>query len=181
MAAARRADAAAPIDHVLSVAEVQAWMKTAQCGDRLRYAQGRQLVRGETARLMRTLQDSGEVKLFQPRSASGDGFDYLAIRNRVKVETQRPAPRVQAGPVLDETTSAIFLMLKTAARLRYRCPSDGDMAKQFGKSRNQVGWSIRKLVDLKLIEKRIEPTPVDSKFRVVRIIQSGHETAGPKS
>lgn len=169
----------APIDWVLPPAEVEAWMKRAQCGDRLRYGQGRQLVRGETSKLMRTLAASGDVHLFQPRSATGDGFDFLAVRNRVKIEVPPKPPRGQVGPVLDPVTNALFLKLKSVARTGERCPSDAALAKALGVTRNQIGWSLRKLVDLKLIDKRIEATPKDPKFRVVRIIDSGRETAVP--
>lgn len=190
MAAARRAGpsilsdpslrvVSAPIDWVLTCQEVEDWMKQARCGERLRYGQGRQLVRGATSALMRRLADAGDVHLFQPRSASGDGFDFLAVRNRIKVEVQHKAPRIQAGPALDPNSSALLLKLKTVARLGDVCPSDKQLGLALGLTRDQVKWSLKKLVTADLVATRIEPTARHPKFRVVRIIASGRETKGP--
>lgn len=152
--------------------QVDQWLKRARPGEVLVYAHGPSLIQGAAAARIRALIKSDDViPLPQRRSADG-GFDYRVVRNRVR--TVRNAPvRLDAG-----MRGVLDLLTEAAAQGR-RCPSDADMGARLGGTPDQVKWAVRRLVAGKWIETRIVGTPRNSKFRVVRILSTGAETALP--
>lgn len=173
-----RATPAGPVvatSSVLSVAEVNRWLAASQPGERLIYARGPVLLRGDTTKRLRDLADAGEVALFQPRSKDQPGFDYLAVRQLVrrrrKVRSAAVAPDLVMLAVLD--------LLRSAAKRGARCPTDAEMAVRLGLREPQIHWRVRKLVVIGAIATRIVSTPSTPKYRIVTIVSSGRETKGP--
>lgn len=156
-------------------AAVERWLKNSRAGDKLVYNHGHIMLDPLLAEKMDTLQAQGEVCLTRKRTADG-AFDYLAIRNRVRVVLARPSA---VAAILDAAMNALFLRLKASARLGERCPSDAALGTAIGITKPQVKWAMRKLVDAGLIHTRLIPTTTESKYRVVTIVESGLETRLP--
>ncbi len=160
---------------VLSVAEVKTWLAASRSGERLVYARGPLLLRGDTTKLMRDLADAGDVHLFQVRSTDQPGFDYLAVRQLVR----RPKARNAADPAPDLQMLAVLDLLRQAARAGVRCPTDAALADRLDLRVPQVQWQMRKLVALGAIATRTEASLATPKWRIVTILPGGRETAGP--
>lgn len=160
----------------LTLAAVEAWLADAKQGDTLTYAHGPTLVRGAAAEHLRRLESDGEVVLCQKRS--GAGFDYRAIRNRVRVVTQRSERLAPAG-LLTPLMRDLLVLIEAAARQGKRCPSNSDLAKGLGVPEEGAKWHLRKLASAGIIRTRIVPAPGEPKFRIVEIVGSGLQTASP--
>ena len=160
----------------LTLAAVDRWLGSAKQGETLTYAHGPSLVRGAAAEHLRRLEQQGEVILCQKRTDPG-GFDYRAIRNRVRVVRARPVkPRRTIEPLQRD----LVVLLEASARQGRRCPSNPDLAQALGITVEQVKWEMRKAASAGLIRTRLVPAPGDPKFRVVAIVGSGLETAPPE-
>lgn len=156
----------------LTEADVDAWLRGSRQGDVLVYAHGPSLIQGAAAARVRVLIDSHEVIALPQRRAGDGGFDYRIARNRVRTVTERP-------PVCDPHMMAVLLVLQDAAAAGERCPSDADMGARTGLSAEQVKWQLRKLQSGKFIQRRFVPIPGDPKYRVVKVVATGAETAMP--
>lgn len=167
-AAARRA---AVESWTVTEADIDAWLKTAQVGDLFVYCHGPQLVQGAAAARVRALAAAGEVIPHNKRADDG-GLDFFVRRNRVRVVTHR-------APVCDPCMLAVLVVLQEAAQDGRRCPSDADLAQAVDLSADQVKWHLKKLEQARFIARRCAPTRGDNRFRVVKIIATGMETAGP--
>jgi hypothetical protein len=171
IASSRRA--AAVESWTVTEAELEAWLKTARVNDTFVYCHGPALIRGAAAALVATLAKDGEIIPHNRRAADG-GLDFFVRRNRVRVTTQRP-------PVCDRMMMAVLMVLQDAAQDGRQCPTDADIAADVDQSADQVKWQLKKLEQAKFIERRTVPAPGkgNAKFRVVKIIATGCETAGP--
>jgi hypothetical protein len=156
-----------------TAADVEAWLKRAKPGDRFVYATGPTLIQGAAAALVRKLRDAGEIASHNQRNRHSNVLEYVAIRNRVRVVTQRP-------PVCCPNMMAVLVELQEAAQAGARCPSDSEIGDRAGLTSGQVKWQLEKLEAAKMIERRNVPAPGDSRFRVVKVIATGAETAGPQ-
>lgn len=160
----------------LTLVQVERWFKAAAPGDRLVYAHGPQLVDGAAAARIRELATTEEVLPFQRRHEDG-GFDYVAMRSRVRIV--RPS-RTEADLVLaDGAANRIFLRLKEQARRGERCDSDAALAALAQVTTDQAKWRLRRLTSAGLISTRVVSVPTDPKYRVVTICATGCETALP--
>ncbi|HVM38319.1 MAG TPA: GntR family transcriptional regulator [Sphingomicrobium sp.] len=155
------------------------WLRSSKPGDRLTYAHGPYLVATELAARVRGLIDGEEVHHRRYRADDG-AFDYVIIRNRVRVALP-PRPRRDTAIDLDAIMSGLFLLLKATARRGERCPSDSALAQALGVSRDQVKWALRKLVAAGLVASRVVPAAGDPKYRVVTVVATGRETALPEA
>jgi hypothetical protein len=156
-----------------TAADVEAWMAAAKPGDRFVYATGPTLIQGAAAALVRKLRDAGEIASHNQRNRFSNALEYVAIRNRVRVVTQR-------APVCCPNMMAVLVELQNAAQAGIRCPSDSEIGARTGLTGGQVKWQLEKLEAAKMIERRNVPAPSDSRFRVVKVIATGAETAGPQ-
>jgi hypothetical protein len=154
-----------------TAADVEAWMKHAAPGDRMVYASGPTLVQGAAAALVRKLADAREVASHNRRNPDGV-LEYVIIRNRVRVVTQR-------APVCNPLMMAVLIELQDDAQNHRRCRSDAELGEATGMTADQVKWQLKKLGEAKMIERRIVPTPGDLRFRVVKVLATGAETALP--
>jgi hypothetical protein len=152
-------------------ADVLAWLDSARQGDRFIYAHGPSLIQGAAAALVGRLKDTGEIVPHNKRSEDG-GFDFIVIRNRVRTVTARP-------PVCDPHMMAVLLVAQEAAAAGERCPSDAEIGARTALSADQVKWQLKKLEAGRFIARRFVPTAAEPKFRVVKVIATGAETAGP--
>lgn len=168
-AAAARADATE--SWILPVAQVNAWHRAAKPGERLIYAKGPQLLHGETTLRLRQLAECDAVHLFHRRSQDQAGFDYIAQRREDRViKQQAPDPQMMA----------VLLTFKSVAIAGGRCPTDAELAEAMGLAVSQVQWLIAKLKKARLITTRLVPSLDTPRFRIVTIVSTGQETAGPK-
>jgi hypothetical protein len=165
--------AAAVESWTATAADVDAWLGSAKPGERLVYARGPQLVQGAAAALLRKLTDAGEVITHNRRDPATGLLEFIAVRNRVRLVTQR-------APACDAHMMAVLLVVNDAALNGERCPSDAAIGDQTGLTADQAKWQLKKLADAKLIERRNVPTKSDSRFRVVRVVATGAETASPR-
>jgi hypothetical protein len=154
--------------------DIDAWLKTARIGETFVYCHGPQLVQGAAAARVRALADAGEVIPHNKRAGDG-GLDFFVRRNRVRVVTQR-------APVCDPQMMAVLLVIQDAAQDGRQCPTDVDIAADTDLHVEQVKWALRKLVDAKFIERRTVAVPGKgtARFRIVKVIATGMETAGPQ-
>jgi hypothetical protein len=160
----------------LTLVAVEQWLTSAKQGDTLTYAHGPTLVRGAAAQHLLRLEHRGEVILCQKRTESG-GFDYRAIRNRVRVVAERPSrPRGETTPLIRD----LLVLIEAAARQGKRCPSDYDLARGLGSPEAGAKWQLRMAMAAGLVRTRIVPAPGEPKFRIVEIVASGLATAGPE-
>lgn len=157
---------------IVPAADIDAWLKIAKTGETFIYCHGPQLVQGAAAARVRDLAEAGEVIPHHKRADDG-GFDFLVRRNRVRTVT---APR---APVIDPAMMAVMLVVNDAAQARRRCPSDAAIGEAASLRAPQVKWQLQKLKEARMIECRTVPAPGDNRFRVVRIVATGAETAGP--
>lgn len=155
-----------------TAADVEAFVKRARPGDRFVYATGPTLVQGAAAALVRKLDAAGEVAAHNRRNKATGGLEYVIIRNRIRVVTQRP-------PVCTPLMMAVLVELQDAAMNKRRCPSDAEIGLATGMTADQVKWQMKKLEEIGLIIRRMVPAPGDNRFRVVKVIATGHETACP--
>lgn len=160
----------------LTLAAVEEWLETARQGDRLIYAHGPTPVRGAAWQKMGLLQRSGDVILHNPRS--GDGFDFIAIRNRVRTVTERPCEKPREAE-LSSLMHETLVILAAAARRGERCPSDQDLGLALGITTDQAKWQLRKLAAGGFIRTSVVPAPGDPRWRVVEIVGDGISTARP--
>lgn len=165
-------------DWIMPQAEVKSWLERARAGERLVYAHGRQLIRGETSLYVRDLALAGAVDPTQTRNRAG-GFDYT-IQKRGNGGS-RPAPRA-AGASLEEASDIILRTLTRQANLGLRAASDSELAKLAGlATKGMAAWRVRKLVQRGLIRTEAVTTGPEAGWRIVTITASGHRTAGPPS
>jgi hypothetical protein len=167
------------------VRTLELWLSHAKRGDRLIYGQGPQLIRGDTADLLRNLAQLGHVALFQPRSTGRSGFDFI-VEKRVarlssaelqRVRGRRPALAKSSAPY-DDATILILAKLNRAAKKGERCPSNAELGRISSLSVPQVKWRMRKLTeDGKIRTRLVDCGP--ERIRVVTILVSGLTTAVP--
>jgi len=153
--------------------DIDAWLKIARVGDTFVYCYGPELIRGAAFKRVSDLARAGEI-IPHNRRRGDDGFDFFIRRSRVRVVTQRPAP-----PACDPDMLAVLLILQDAAQHGRRCPFDTDIAAALDLTADQVKWRVAKLADARLIERRTLPLRGGAKFRIVKIVSTGMETAGP--
>lgn len=171
-AANRRRPAHGGVESWASTAsDVEAWLDNARPGDRFVYAKGPSLVQGAAAALVGRLCAAREVSAHNRRAADGV-LEYLIIRNAPK--------KVVRPPVCTPHMMAVLMVLQDAAENRERCPSNEDIGEATGLSKGQVKAVFDKLEDARFIERRTVPTPSDARFRVVKVLATGAETAGPQ-
>lgn len=167
-----------PIDWILTPTEVAAWLARARPGARLIYGRGGHMIQGATQQLLRRAAEAGGVFLFQPRSADGQGFDFLCVkRSSGPALAPSPKARPSAGDLAQRT---IYRRLKRAAAGDERCPTDAQLAALTGLRVPQVKWRLALLVQAGKIARRVVPTPTDPNFRVIAILSTGRETAAPQ-
>lgn len=171
-----QAPLAVAADFILGAEEVTTWLATAATGARLVYGRGSCMIQGRTQAMLRQAADAGQVMLFQPRSDHPGKFDFLAIK-RAGAPKLPASPRVQL--VTDRAMAVIYRRLKSAALRGERCPTDQTFASLTGLNVPQVKWRVRKLVQLGKIQTRTVPGTDVALHRVVTIVSSGRETAGP--
>lgn len=169
---ARSTRAPAVESWTMTADQVDAWLKAASVGDVLRYAHGPSLIQGAAAKRVRDAIDLGEVIPLPQKRCDDGGFDYRVVRNRVRVVRNVPS-------ALDAGMRAVLQLLTEAAELGRVAPSDSAMGAALGGTPDQVKWALRKLVAGKWIETRIQASPRNPKFRVVKICATGVQTAGP--
>ncbi|HVL30087.1 MAG TPA: hypothetical protein VM326_05155 [Sphingomicrobium sp.] len=162
----------------ITLERLSEWLRSSRPGDRLTYAHGPYLVDTELAARVRGLIDGEEVHHRRYRADDG-AFDYVIIRNRVRVALP-PRPRRELPIDLDPVMSGLFLRLKATARRGERCESDSALASALGVSRDQLAHRPLRLVAAGLVASRIVPASGDPKYRVVTIVATGRETAGPE-
>jgi hypothetical protein len=166
-------------DWILPKRDVEGWLRAARPGERLLYAQGLQLVRGDTSEMLRNAQAAGDVLLFQPRSSDRIRFDYIAIKRLTERSKQ------MAGRTADPAMRLIFRRLQRAASTGERCPSDRMLAALTGLRVPQVQWRLQKLINEARIRTRVEWIPSEPRFRIVSILdKDGNvvaETASPEA
>jgi hypothetical protein len=152
-------------------ADIDAWLKTAQVGDTFVYCHGPDLIRGGAYARVQALVTSGDV-IPHHRRANDGGFDYFVRRNRVRVVTPR---------ICDPMMMSVLLVVQDAAQDGRRCPSDAQIGEAADLSPDQVKWCLKKLDAAGFITRKCVPVPGDARFRVVKVIATGCETAGPGS
>lgn len=159
----------------LTAEQVERWLKRARTGEDLVYAHGPTLIDGAAAALVRRLAATKEAVPWQ-RRVDDRTRDYLIRRNRVRVVRDMPPepPRVNAEMLI------VLVELQDAAAGRRRCPSDAGIAARTGLDVRQVKYQMEKLRRDRLVETRIVPCKTDAKFRIVKIVATGMETAGPE-
>lgn len=173
-------------DWILPKDEVARWIDRARPGERLIYAHGQQLIRGETSLFVRELAIAGSVDPVQPRSPAG-GFDFtIQKRGGQKQDgagpSPRPSPARGEGDVLDEQGLRILAIFTTQANVRARAASDAELARITGlDTRGQAAWRVRKLVQQKLIRTDVITSGRDAGWRIVTIAASGKQTLAPPS
>jgi hypothetical protein len=134
------------------------------------------MIQGATQQLLRRAAEAGDVFLFQPRSADGQGFDFLCVKRSGSAPAQPPKARPAADDLAQRT---IYRRLKRAASWA----SVGQrslLAALTGLRVPQVKWRIALLVQAGKIARRVVPTPTDPNFRVIAIVSTGRETARPQ-
>ncbi|QAY77903.1 hypothetical protein [Sphingosinicella sp. BN140058] len=161
---------------VLPVAAARASFAALRPGERLLYARGPFLIRGETADFVREQYEAGLAHPLQPRSRACDGFDYL-------VEKIPQAPLRRGRRICerdDAATKAILGALIRAADRERICPTDADLARIAGlATRAQAKWRLAKLRQRGVIETApvtMHPTIT----RVVTIVKTGRRTRAPE-
>lgn len=168
---------------VLPRAEVESWLKRAQAGERLIYAHGPQLIRGETSLYVRDLALAGTVDPIQPRSPDG-GFDF-AIQKRNSPSPQ-PSPAKGEGE-LDEAAEVIYRVLARDAAFGRRAHSNRALAQIAGLATpEQAAWRLAKLARAKRIRTITITTGTNAGWRIFEIIDlstgsGGKQTAAPPS
>lgn len=152
-------------------ADLAAWFRNAKSGDRFIYAKGPCLVQGAAAALAGRLAKDRAISTHNRRDASGT-LEYLAIRC-APLATVRP-------PVCDPNMMALLVELQDDAQNKRRCRSDAQLGLAIGLTADQVKGQLKKLEAARMIERRTVATPNDARFRIVRVIATGAETAGPR-
>lgn len=153
--------------------DLDAWLKTARTGDRFVYARGPSLVQGAAAAKVKKLRERGEVSAHNQRNRATNDLEYIVIRNRIRVELLR-------APVCTPDMLSVLVELQDDAQNHRRCRSDAEIADAAGMTVDQAKWQLKKLEAAKMIERRTVPAAGDPRFRVVRVVATGAETAGPK-
>lgn len=153
--------------------DLEAWLKNARTGDRFVYARGPSLIQGAAAAKVKALRERGEISSHNQRNRVTGDLEYIVIRNRIRVEVLR-------APVCTPDMMAVLVELQDDAQNHRRCRSDAELADAAGITADQAKWQLKKLEAAKMIERRTVPAPGDPRFRVVRVVATGAETAGPK-
>lgn len=166
-----------------TLADVEAWLSRAGVGDRLIYAHGPYLVRGAGAEYLFALGQQNVVFLYQKRAPDGL-TDYCAMRNRVRTVSRRSGGAVdrengRQAAAISPLMNGLLMQLKAAARQGQRCPPNSELAEALGTTIEDAKWQMRKLASAGLIRTRLMPAPGEPKFRIVEIVATGVETAGP--
>lgn len=177
---------------LLTVAEVDCFVRRAAKGERFVYCEALSLPAGPTAAHVRELARRGIVLTLQERRAGG-GTNYLIQRTgfvlsggnnsagsgRVGV---RPDP---GGRNADPALDIIRRRITRAANFGLKCPSDAELAVEVRAelnldifTRDQAQARIRKLVDKGIIHSTVA-TEGGVPTRVVTVLASGKRTALP--
>lgn len=156
-----------------TAADVDAWLDRAKQGDVLIYAHGPTLIQGAAAARIRKMIDDGDVVALPQRRCADGGFDYRVARNRARLVSQR-------APVCDPTMMRVLLEVQADAAAHRRCRSDAELGQATGLTADQVKWQLKKLEAGKFIARRTVGCRADPKFRVVKVVATGAETAMPE-
>lgn len=154
-----------------TAADVEAWLSRAKAGDRFVYATGPSLVRGAAAALVGKLRDAGVVSPHNRRNDAGV-LEYVIVRCAAR--------KVVRPPVCDPNMMALLVELQDDAQNHRRCRSDAELGNAIGLTADQVKGQLKKLEAARFIERRTVPIGSDPRFRIVRVIATGAETAGPQ-
>jgi DNA-binding MarR family transcriptional regulator len=85
------------------------------------------------------------------------------------------------APVCTPDMMAVLVELQDDAQNHRRCRSDADLGEATGMTADQVKWQLKKLEARRMIERRTVPKrPATARFRVVKVVATGAETAGPQ-
>lgn len=156
---------------VVPASDVDAWLNRARPGETFIYCHGPQLVDGAAAARVRALVASGDV-IPHNRRADDGGLDFFVRRNRVRKVVAR-------APVCDPHMMHVLLIVQSVAEQGERCPSDAQIGEAADISADQVKYALKKLEGAKMIARRTVPVAGDPKFRVIKVLATGAETASP--
>lgn len=157
----------------LTVEQVEHWYKAARTGEVLVYAHGPSLIPGGAGARVRELIGTREaIPLPLVRAVDG-GFDYRVARNRIRLVVDR------RDSSLTPLAEAILERIEHAAAAGERCPSDSALGRAFNVTTDQAKWALRTLTQSGRIRTRMMPTRTEPRFRIVEVLASGKQTAGP--
>lgn len=139
-----------PVGHALDVESVEAWVATADVGQRLVYAWGRVPPRERAAWLRaRELSEEGEVRLHDQRRADGDR-EWFMVKRAMAVRP--PAAAVVSADAPPETEEeAVLRILRRHVRLKLPCPTNAEIGRQIGLTATQAAYRVRVLRELNVI------------------------------
>lgn len=146
-----------PLTTYADTAAMACWLEAARPGEEMIYATGPLLGDHPAARLARTMEEGGLVRLFQRRSTKPNCFDYCASKREavaeaaaVDIETSLEARVLRLK--LDE--ARVYQCVATAAQNNAPCPSLARLATICRlTSRRRADYLLRRLVDLGLLRK----------------------------
>lgn len=165
---------------ILPKAEIENWMARARAGERLIYAHGAQLIRGETSLFVRELAMAGKVDPIQRRADPG-GFDFTIQKRQGAVPSPRPS-RSRGGDEADAAMDVVLRTLSRDANLGRRAHSNAELALIAGlETPAQAAWRMAKLAKAKMIRTVTVTTGPHAGWRIVTIIATGKSTLAPPS
>lgn len=163
-------------DWVLPRADVARWVARAKAGERLIYAHGQQLVRGETSLFVRELAMADRVNLFQPKA--GPGCFSFMIEKKDGPAPRLPAMKDDGAEALDQ----VRRILTREANFGRRASSNAELAKAVGLERaTQAAWLVQKLLRAGAIKVEVVTGGPDANWRIVTITATGKSTQAPPS
>jgi hypothetical protein len=148
-----------------SVAELQEWARASRPGDRIRYACGPDVPRGEPVwPIVTRLRDLGLVRLHSPRSDDKRSFDFIAVRISSPVAVSNATP-----------DDRLFAEVERCAEVGEAMPTDPMLARRCGfESANAVSYRLRKL---RLAGRLVIVAQGVGAPRVATIVATGKSTA----
>jgi hypothetical protein len=163
---------ALPLDSgssVLSRGEVERKFKAAKPGEKVTWASGREMPRGETSAYVARLYREGVANLFQPRC--GAGFEFIVQKRHIQPAAERAEE--------DGAMERILRQLKREANLGLRCSSDAELARIAElPTRHAAAWRVTKLKKAAIIRTSVEDGP-DGPWRIVTIVETKKQTLLP--
>jgi hypothetical protein len=166
---------------VAPIGEVKRWFASAEPGERIAYAHGPQLIRGETSRFVQVLALSARADPVLKRADDG-AFDYFVQKRRFADEPGSRVEERRAAAREDEAQDIIFRVLRRCANAGLRAPSNAALATHAGlATRNEAAWRIRKLIEAGKIKVETVPNGPEAGWRTVTIVASGKQTMAPMS
>lgn len=180
--------ASPPSEALVTLDQLEAWLRAARPGDWLVYQRGPWMVHDAVTRRVGALAQAGLVNPAQPPAAERPGCrDFKAQRTSVPLPgagTRGGAAGVAMAPPepADDKMPELLKILRRLANVGKRCPTDTELARLVGlPTRHAVAWRMRKAEQSGAIRIDTILTGPEAGWRTVTIAASGRATEPPPS